>query len=75
VITPPSANAGLDVPVPLYVVNFQILGRTAFPWFQEGPDRVFELGAHAGFGLLLVRFFLSRPSPRGATDGLAEPKD
>jgi uncharacterized membrane protein YagU involved in acid resistance len=44
----------------LYVVNFQILGRTAFPWFQEGPDQVFELFAHAGFGLLLVPFFLSR---------------
>ena len=44
----------------LYVVNFQILGRTAFPWFQEGPDQVFELVAHAGFGLLLVPFFLSR---------------
>jgi hypothetical protein len=46
--------------VGLYVVNFQILGRTAFPWFQEGPDQVFELFAHAGFGLLLVPFFLSR---------------
>jgi hypothetical protein len=46
--------------VALYVVNFQILGRTAFPWFQEGPDQVFELVAHAGFGLLLVPFFLSR---------------
>jgi hypothetical protein len=46
--------------VALYVVNFQILGRTAFPWFQEGPDQVFELFAHAGFGLLLVPFFVSR---------------
>jgi uncharacterized membrane protein YagU involved in acid resistance len=46
--------------VGLYVVNFQILGRTAFPWFQEGPDQLFELFAHAGFGLLLVPFFLSR---------------
>lgn len=44
----------------LYLVNFQILGRTAFPWFQEGPDQVFELFAHAGFGLLLVPFFLGR---------------
>jgi len=43
----------------LYLVNFQILGRTAFPWFQKGPDQVFELFAHAGFGLLLVPFFLS----------------
>ena len=44
--------------VALYLVNFQILGRTAFPWFQEGPDQVFELFAHAGFGLLLVPFFV-----------------
>lgn len=44
--------------VALYLVNFQILGRTAFPWFQEGPDQVFELFAHAGL-LLLVPFFLS----------------
>jgi hypothetical protein len=46
--------------IALYLVNFQILGRTAFPWFQEGPDQVFELFAHAGFGLLLVPFFLDR---------------
>jgi uncharacterized membrane protein YagU involved in acid resistance len=46
--------------VALYLVNFQILGRIAFPWFQEGPDQVFELFAHAGFGLLLVPFFLGR---------------
>jgi hypothetical protein len=46
--------------VALYLVNFQILGRTAFPWFQEGPDQLFELVAHAGFGLLLVPFFLGR---------------
>jgi uncharacterized membrane protein YagU involved in acid resistance len=46
--------------VALYVLNFQILGRTAFPWFQDGPDQVFELFAHAGFGLLLVPFFISR---------------
>jgi hypothetical protein len=49
----------VDFGVALYLVNFQILGRTAFPWFQEGPDQVFELFAHAGFGLLLVPFFLS----------------
>jgi uncharacterized membrane protein YagU involved in acid resistance len=46
--------------IALYLVNFQILGRTAFPWFQEGPDQVFELFAHMGFGLLLVPFFLGR---------------
>jgi hypothetical protein len=42
------------------VVNFQIPGRTAFPWFQEGPDQGFELFAHMGLGLLLVPFFLGR---------------
>ena len=46
--------------VALYLINFQILGRTAFPWFQEGPDQLFELFAHAGFWLLLVPFFLGR---------------
>jgi len=46
--------------VALYLFNFQILGRTAFPWFQEGPDQLFELFAHAGFGLALVPFFISR---------------
>ena len=44
----------------LYLVNFQILGRLVFEWFQEGPDQWFEVVAHAGFGLLLVPFFLSR---------------
>lgn len=51
---------GLAYGVALYLINFQILGRTAFPWFQEGPDQVFELFAHAGFGLLLVPFFVGR---------------
>ena len=49
---------GMAFGVALYLVNFQILGRTVFPWFQEGPDQLFELFAHAGFGLLLVPFFL-----------------
>jgi hypothetical protein len=51
---------GIAFGVALYVVNFQILGRTVFPWFQEGPDQLFELFAHAGFGLLLVPFFVGR---------------
>ncbi len=51
---------GVAFGLALYVVNFQILGRTAFPWFQEGPDQVFEVFAHAGFGLLLVPFFGGR---------------
>ncbi len=44
--------------VALYVVNFQILGRTVFPWFQQGPDQLFELFAHAGYGLILVPFLV-----------------
>lgn len=50
---------GLAFGLFLYVVNFQILGRVAFEWFQEGPDQWFEVVAHLGFGLLLVPFFLS----------------
>lgn len=49
---------GLAFGVALYLVNFQILGRVAFEWFQEGPDQTFELFAHAGYGLLLVPFVL-----------------
>jgi len=40
----------------LYLVNFQILGRVAFEWFQEGPNQTFEVIAHAGYGLLLAPF-------------------
>jgi hypothetical protein len=43
----------------LYVVNFQILGRVAFEWFQEGPNQTFEVIAHAGYGLVLAPFLLS----------------
>ena len=50
--------AGPAYGVALYLVNFQVLGRTAFPWFQEGPDQLFELFAHAGYGLLLVPFVI-----------------
>lgn len=64
------ALAGVGYGVVLYVVNFQILGRTVFPWFQEGPDQVFELFAHAGFGLLLVPFVIGLQSqPRAAAEG------
>ncbi len=47
----------------LYIVNFQILGRTLFPWFTnpQGPNQGFEIFIHAVFGLLLVPFFLDRP--------------
>ncbi len=40
----------------LYLVNFQILGRIAFEWFQEGPNQTFEVFAHLGYGLLLAPF-------------------
>ena len=45
----------------LYVVNFQILGRTLFPWFTNpmGPNQGFEVFIHAVYGLLLVPFFLT----------------
>jgi hypothetical protein len=42
----------------LYLVNFQILGRVAFEWFQEGPNQTFEVFAHAGYGLVLAPFLL-----------------
>jgi hypothetical protein len=42
----------------LYLVNFQILGRVAFEWFQEGPNQTFEVFAHLGYGLLVVPFLL-----------------
>ncbi len=50
--------AGAAYGVALYVVNFQVLGRTAFPWFQDGPDQLFELFAHLGYGLLLAPFLI-----------------
>jgi len=45
----------------LYLVNFQILGRTLFPWFTdtEGPNQGFEVFIHAVYGLMLVPFFLA----------------
>lgn len=49
--------------VALYLVNFQILGRTAFPWFQEGPDQVFELFA------LGPRPIAAKAASRSATGG------
>lgn len=54
----------------LYLINFQVLGRTAFPWFTnpKGPNQTFEILDHALFGLLLVPFFLTlrRPSSQPA---------
>jgi len=45
----------------LYLVNFQILGRTLFPWFTnpKGPNQGFEVFIHAVYGLMLVPFFLT----------------
>lgn len=51
-------GAGLAFGVALYLINFQILGRVAFEWFQVGPNQTFELFAHAGYGLALVPFLL-----------------
>ncbi len=51
-------GGGVAFGVALYLVNFQILGRIAFEWFQVGPNQTFELFAHAGYGLALVPFLL-----------------
>ena len=51
-------GGGLAFGVALYLVNFQILGRLAFGWFQVGPNQTFELFAHAGYGLALVPVLL-----------------
>jgi uncharacterized membrane protein YagU involved in acid resistance len=52
--------AGIAYGLLLYVINFQILGRTAFPWFTDsmGPPQGFEVLIHAVFGLMLVPFLL-----------------
>ncbi len=50
----------------LYIVNYQILGRVLFEWFDPstalGPNPWFGLLTHLGFGLLLVAFFLTTVS-------------
>ena len=47
----------------LYIVNYQILGRVLFEWFDPsspmGPNPWFGLITHLGFGFLLVPFFLT----------------
>jgi uncharacterized membrane protein YagU involved in acid resistance len=66
------AAAGVVYGLALYVVNFQILGNTLFEWFTnpKGPNQGFEIFIHAGFGLMLVPFFLGlaqrlrAPEPR-----------
>jgi hypothetical protein len=72
------ALAGAGYGIALYLVNFQILGRTVFPWFQEGPDQVFELFAHAGYGLLLVPFMVglnARTAAVGAVSRVPRAED
>ena len=53
----------------LYLVNYQILGRVVFEWFDPsdpmGPNPWFGLVTHLGFGLLLVPFFLTTVSRYG----------
>lgn len=60
----PLVVAALVYGLALYVVNFQILGRTLFPFFTNpaGPNQLLELIVHPLiFGLLLVPFFLGYP--------------
>jgi hypothetical protein len=57
--------AALVYGLALYVVNFQVIGRAAFPWFvnSNGPNQTFELWIHPiGYGLFLVPFFLGSRS-------------
>jgi uncharacterized membrane protein YagU involved in acid resistance len=66
--------AGIAYGLLLYVINFQVLGRTLFPWFTDpmGPPQGFEVFIHAVFGLLLVHFLIgSLPDDRGrrSSDG------
>ncbi len=57
----------------LYVVNFQILGRLFFEWFQEGPNQTFEVFAHAFYGLMLAPFLVgyARPAESAARRSVA----
>jgi hypothetical protein len=58
-------GAGVVYGLLLYVVNFQIFGRTLFPWFTDpkGPDQGFEVFIHAVFGLFLGPFLIGRSRP------------
>jgi len=69
----------------LYIVNYQILGRVVFEWFDPsdptGPNPWFGLVTHLGFGLLLVPFFLTAvsrygqaPAAHAAADRVEEQK-
>jgi hypothetical protein len=59
--TPLLVLAGLGYGLALWILDFQILGRTVFPFFTNpmGPDQLFEGLIHPLiFGLGLVPFFL-----------------
>lgn len=60
--------AGAAFGLALYVLNFQILGRLFFEWFQVGPNQTFEVIAHLGYGLVLAPFVrdLAAPGPAAA---------
>jgi hypothetical protein len=53
----------------VYILNYQLLGRVVFEWFDPsdpaGPNPWFGLITHLGFGLLLVPFFLTTVSRYG----------
>lgn len=54
---------GLVYGLALYLINFQILARLVFDWFQNpmGPNQLFELIIHPlSYGIFLVPFFLGR---------------
>jgi hypothetical protein len=64
-------TAALGWGLALYILNFQILGHTVFPFFTspKGPNQVFEVLIHPLiFGLLLVPFFLGWHRPARLTD-------
>jgi len=52
------AGLGAAFGLALYIVNFQILGRLVFEWFQVGPNQTFEVFAHVGYGLLVIPFVM-----------------
>lgn len=72
----PLLLVGIGYGLALWILNFEILGRTVFPFFTSpmGPDRLFEFFVQPLiFGLGLVPFFLGwtpdpgRRSPAGAS--------
>jgi hypothetical protein len=71
----PLLLTGIGYGLALWILNFEILGRTVFPFFTSpmGPNQLFEFLVHPLiFGLGLVPFFLGwtpdpgRRSPVGA---------